>query len=121
MVKRDIRDYLNDILTYIDLAEDFVDGISFEQFQTDDKTMLALTRAIEIVGEATKQIPANLRAQYPDVAWEQIVGMRNRLAHVYFGIDFNIVWDATHEDLPQLRPVIQAMLNDLIFAEGTDE
>lgn len=121
MVKRDIRDYLNDILTHIALAEKFVEGMSFETFKTDDKTILALTRAIEIVGEATKQIPDDLRALYPDIAWQQITGMRNRLAHVYFGIDLEIVWNATHQELPKLQPVIQALLDKLMASENEPE
>ncbi|MEL7071165.1 MAG: DUF86 domain-containing protein [Cyanobacteria bacterium J06581_3] len=118
MVQRDIRDYLNDILTHIALAEKFVKGMSFEEFQTDDKTILALTRAIEIVGEATKQIPDDLRLLYPDIVWQQIVGMRNRLAHAYFGIDLEIVWNTTHKELPELRPAIQTLLDKLTAAEN---
>lgn len=112
MVKREIRDYLNDILIHIDLAEEFVKGITFDEFQNDDKTILALTRALEIIGEATKQIPSDLRAQYPEIVWRDITGMRDKIAHVYFGINLDVVWSTTHEDLPILRPVIQAILEE---------
>ncbi|MGB3299649.1 MAG: DUF86 domain-containing protein [Phormidesmis sp.] len=117
MVKRDIRDYLNDILIHIDLAQRFVKGITFEEFEDDDKTILALTRALEIIGEATKQIPLATRKQYPKVIWKDIAGMRDKIAHVYFGINLETVWSTTHEDLPKLRPVIQAILNDLQASE----
>ncbi len=65
MVKRDIRDYLNDILIHIDLARSFIESMTFEEFENNDKTVLALTRALEIIGEATKQIPSNTREQIP--------------------------------------------------------
>ena len=117
MVKRDIRDYLNDILTHIDLAEAFVEGMTFAEFRRDDKTILALTRALEIIGEATKQIPLSIREQYPEVVWKDITGMRDKIAHVYFGIDLDIVWGTTHENLPALRPTIQAILEEVQAAE----
>lgn len=120
MVKRDIRDYLNDILTHIDLAETFIQDMTFEEFQNDDKTILALTRAVEIVGEATKQIPAPLREQYSEITWKEVTSMRDRLAHVYFGIDLQTVWDTTLENLPELRPVIQKMLDNLMAAEDLE-
>jgi uncharacterized protein with HEPN domain len=118
MVKRDIRDYLQDILTHINLAEQFIEGFTFDELKEDDKTTLALTRAVEIIGEAAKQIPLSLREQYPEIAWKDLVGMRDRLAHVYFGIDLDVVWSTTKEELPLLRPVIQAMLNKLIDSDG---
>jgi len=120
MVKRDIRDYLNDILTHIDLAKTFIQDITFEEFQNDDKMILALTRAVEIASEATKQIPGPLREQYSEITWKEVTGMRDRLAHVYFGIDLQTVWDTTLENLPELRPVIQKMLDNLMSAEDSE-
>lgn len=119
MVKRDIRDYLNDILIHIDLAQSFIEGMSFDEFRNDDKTILALTRAIEIVGEATKQVPLATRERYPNISWKNLIGMRDRIAHVYFGIDLDIVWSTTYEDLPELRPVIQAILDERRADEDT--
>ncbi len=113
MVKRDIRDYLNDILIHIDLAEEFIDNMTLDEFKEDPKTILALMRAIEIVGEATKNIPPSIRAQNPEVPWKSIAGMRDRIAHVYFGIDLDIVWNTTKEKLPEFRPAIQSILDEL--------
>lgn len=113
MVKRDIRDYLNDILKHIDLAQAFVEGMQFDDFKRDDKTVLALTRAIEIIGEATKQVPMAYRSQYPDISWKSYIGMRDRLAHAYFGVNLDIVWSTTLEDLPKLKPAVQAILEDV--------
>ena len=113
MVKRDIRDYLNDILIHINLAEKFIKDMTFEEFRQDDKTILAVTRAIEIVGEATKNIPTSIREENPEVPWKNIAGMRDRVAHVYFGIDLDIIWNTTKERLPELKPVIQSILSQL--------
>ena len=118
MVERDIRDYLQDILTHIDFAEEFVEGMSFNDFQNDNKTILALTRALEIIGEATKKIPPSLRDQYPEIVWQEVTGMRDKLAHDYFGVELNIVWNTTREDLPQLKPVVQSMLNRLVASDS---
>ena len=93
--------------------------MTFDEFKTDDKTILALTRALEIVGEATKQIPEPLRKQYPAITWRQVTGMRDRLAHVYFGIDLAIVWDTAQNNLTELRPIIQTMLDDLMAVDNS--
>ncbi len=104
---------MQDILQYIAIAERLIDAMTFDEFKEDEKTILALTRAVEIVGEAAKQIPLSLRAQYPDIAWKQIIGMRDRLAHAYFSIDLDILWNAALQDLPTFKPTIQTMLDQL--------
>jgi hypothetical protein len=76
MSKRQIQDYLQDILDAIDAAESFVEGMTFEDFQNDQKTIFAVTRAIEIIGEAAKSIPISWREQYSQVPWKNITGMR---------------------------------------------
>ncbi|NEQ32658.1 MAG: DUF86 domain-containing protein [Leptolyngbya sp. SIO4C5] len=113
MTERDIRDYLQDILNHINLAEQFITGMTFEQFQTDDKTIFAVTRALEVIGEASKQIPLSLRENYAQIPWKGVTGMRDKLIHAYFGVKVDVLWDTTQQDLPRLKPVIQAMLRDL--------
>ncbi len=101
------------MLDYIAAAERMIDGMTFEEFEEDEKTILALIRAVEIVGEAAKNVPIALREQYSDVRWKQLVGMRDRLAHGYFTIDLAVVWNAAQYILPQFKPTIQTMLDQL--------
>lgn len=113
MTPRQIVDYLHDILDAISAAQQFTTGMSFEEFEADQKTIFAVTRAIEIVGEATKSIPPELRANYPQIPWKSIAGMRDKVIHQYFGVKLRVLWDTVQQDLPTLQPVIAQMLNDL--------
>lgn len=110
MTDRDIRDSLQDILITIEMAEQFIAGMTFEQFQDDPKTIFAVTRALEVIGEATKQIPLSLRESYPQIPWKSVTGMRDKLIHAYFGVKVDVLWDTTQQDLQRLKPVVQAML-----------
>ncbi len=87
--------------------------MTLEEFEGDIRTQFAVARALEIVGEASRHVPAALKAQYPEVPWPMMQGMRNRLAHVYFGTDLEIVWLAITEYLPQARPLVARVLADL--------
>ena len=110
--KRTYTDYIRDILETIDKAERFVEGMSFDEFINDDRTTFAAVRALEIIGEASKNLPQPLKDGYPQVFWQDIVAMRNRIVHAYFGVDLEIVWETIHDDLPILKPVVAQMLAD---------
>lgn len=70
-------------------------------------------RALEIIGEATKNIPAEVRNQYPDIPWRSMAGMRDKLSHQYFGVNLEVVWKTSTEDLPQLRTKLQIVLEKI--------
>ena len=114
---RVISDYLNDIIDSIDKINLFTKDMYFEDFATDDKTVFAVTRALEIIGEATKNIPPSIRAEYPYVPWREMAGMRDKLVHGYFGVKLAVLWETVHQDLPYLRPLISRMIDENIDDE----
>ena len=107
---RDQTLYLKDILAAIESIEQFVAGMSFEAFQTDDKTLSAVVRKLEIIGEATKRVPDEVRLSHPNIPWREMAGMRDKLIHFYFGVDHQLVWKTVKERLPSIKPDIIRIL-----------
>ena len=112
MKRRDYRDYLQDILDAVKDIENFVDDMSFEQFEKDRKTLNAVVRSIEVIGEASKKIPSSLRTKYETLPWKKMTGMRDKLIHAYFGVDTETLWKTVKDDIPPLKQLIQKMLKD---------
>lgn len=112
-MKRDYRVYLRDILQSLQNACQFVECLSYEEFTANRKTISAVVRELEIVGEAAKQVPASVRKKYPGIPWSDMAGMRDKLIHFYFGVDMEIVWETVKVRIPKLEPLVQAVLNDL--------
>ena len=110
---RSTLDYLEDILDAVEKIEIFTRGMSYEEFSEDDKTVYAVTRALEVIGEAAKCIPRSVRENYPGNPWTEMAGMRDKLIHAYFGINRAIIWRTIHDDLPPLRSAMQALRDDL--------
>ena len=112
-MKRDYRVYLRDIIQAFDDTCQFLEGFSYEEFIDDRKTISAVVRALEIAGEATKQLPASIRKKYPDIPWSDMAGMRDKLIHFYFGVDMDIVWETVKVRIPKLISLIEQVLNDM--------
>lgn len=112
-MKREPRLFLQDILEAAQLIRQFVAGFDYLQFQNDDKTTSAVIRKLEIIGEATKQIPDAIKIKYPDFRWREIASMRDRLIHGYFGVDYSLIWDTAQTDIPKLITQISRVLNEL--------
>jgi len=112
MRKRELGDYIQDIAEAIEEVADFTSGMRYEDFAKDKKTINAVVRSLEVIGEAKKKIPDTLRSKYPEIPWKRMAGMRDKLIHEYFGIDLEIVWEAVNNELPPVKPLVQAVLED---------
>ncbi|MHA1280419.1 MAG: HepT-like ribonuclease domain-containing protein [Candidatus Helarchaeota archaeon] len=112
-MKREYKDYLNDIYDSIEKIEKFTEHMKFAQFEKDDRTVLAVVKALEITGEAVKKIPPSIRNKYPQIPWKKISGMRDKLVHEYFGINIKVVWRTIKEDIPPIKPLIHDILKNL--------
>lgn len=112
-MNRDYHLFLQDIVDAIDAITDFLGNMRYEEFLEDGKTHSAIVWKIQVIGEATKNVPRTIRQRYPAVPWKEMAGMRDRIAHSYFGIDYEIVWNVIKDRLPEIKPQIQSILNDL--------
>jgi uncharacterized protein with HEPN domain len=111
--ERQTTGYLNDILYAISKVDEFTGGLTYEQFIEDEKTQFAVIRAIEVIGEATKNIPDIIKASHTSVPWRNISGMRDKLIHAYFGIDMDILWKTVTKEVPVIEPKIRQILDEL--------
>ncbi len=103
-------DYLHDMLENAVRARQFAEGLDFEAFNKDEKTVYAVIRAVEIIGEATRNIPEDTRNKYPQIPWRDAADMRNKLVHRYFGINIEVIWHTLNEDLPMLIDALQEII-----------
>jgi uncharacterized protein with HEPN domain len=111
MSKRTDQAYLEDMLEAARRATSYCVGMTREQFLDDDKTQDAVVRNLEILGEAAKSVSATVRKEAENVPWRNIAGMRDRLIHEYFGVNWDIVWDVVSQDLPPLLPQLQELVS----------
>jgi uncharacterized protein with HEPN domain len=112
-MRREIKDYINDIVDSMNKAINFIKGMTYEQFIQDDKTIFAVVRALEIIGEAVKKIPDEIRVKYPEIPWKGMAGMRNKITHEYFGVNLRHVWETVKERIPEIKPMFEKILKDL--------
>ena len=108
---RDYTFYLKDILAAIEAIEKFVGSMDFDSFKSDDKTSSAVIRKFEIIGEAAKNVPDSLKADHSGIPWKEIAGMRDKLIHSYFGVDYDLVWKTIKNRLPELKSQIVEIVN----------
>ncbi|NLE03208.1 MAG: DUF86 domain-containing protein [Crenarchaeota archaeon] len=109
---RDLKLYLEDMLNAITEVEEFLRGLSFEDFCKDTKVIRAVTMDFIIIGEVAKHVPAQIRKSCPAIPWSKIVGMRNILTHDYPETDTEILWKTAKKRLPILKPAIKDLLEE---------
>lgn len=104
--------YLEDIQLAMSRIAEYIEGYDFLNFKQNYKTVDAVIRNFEIIGEAAKKIPDTIKTKYPDVPWQEMYYMRNKVLHEYFGIDYEIIWDVATNYLPENKKQIDKILNN---------
>ena len=110
--QRDYRDFLGDIVSACRSIIGFVEGMTLEAYLADEKTRFAVMRGYEIMGEAVRHLPEQLRAANPDIPWATMTAVRNRVIHAYFGIDDSILFTTVEAELKPLLPRLEALLRE---------
>ena len=109
---RDYKVYLQDVVEAAGKVRSYTAGLSFKTFSEDTKTVDAVVRNLEVIGEAIKQVPDDVRSRHTDVEWKKIAGLRDILVHQYFGIDVEIIWDIVQNKLPALEAQIRKVIEE---------
>lgn len=112
-MKRDYKLFVKDIIQAMESIERFVGDMNIDELMQEDMASSAVIRKFEIIGEATKHIPDEMKKKYPQVPWQGMAGMRDRLIHAYFGIDYDLVWNAIKVEIPKAMQGLKNMLAKL--------
>lgn len=102
--------YLADIQTAMIRIAEYIEGYSFPDFKKDYKTVDAVIRNFEVIGEASRNLPVDIKTKYPEVPWDEMYLLRNKVSHEYFGVDYEIIWDVATNYLPENRIQINTIL-----------
>ena len=115
MKKKDRSDklYLEDLLTAMNRIAEYIEGYNFDQFKQDYRTVDAIVRNFEIIGEASKNVSDVIKNQNPEIPWNEMYYLRNRVMHEYFGVDYEIIWDVAKNHLPGNSQQIDKILKSL--------
>lgn len=106
---RDTRDYINDILAEIARIAEFTKEMTFDAFSMDTKSVYAVIRSFEVIGEAVKNITDDVREKHPEIPWKRMAGMRDKLIHEYFGVSTKILWETIKNRIPELKEKLESL------------
>ncbi len=109
-LKRNFSLYLEDMLQSMDRIEEYLSELDFQKFKMNYLVVDAIIRNLEIIGEASKNIPTEVQEKYPEIPWKKMYGLRNLIAHEYFGIDYEMIWEIAKKNLPQNRIDLQKII-----------
>lgn len=121
MSERGITEHLSDILEAIKRIQDYISGMDYQTFLKDLKTRDAVIRNLEVIGEAAKNTNDDFREQNPGVPWKEMSGLRDKLIHHYFGVNFEIVWTIIHDELPGTQENIKIILDEISQETESDQ
>lgn len=121
MRRRSPRLYVVDMLRAIDKIGRFTEGLDLASFSDSEMVVDAVLKNLEVLGEAARNVPDEVRNAHPEIPWKRIVGLRNIVAHAYFGVDLENVWKIVGENVPEVRPSVEALLAELESTERTTE
>lgn len=112
MSEKKSRVYLDDILLSAERIKDYTKNLSKENFYKDQKTIDAVVRNLEIIGEAARNIPETFKENHPEIPWSKMISMRNKVIHEYSGVDLDILWQTIEEDLQGLEDLVRELIED---------
>lgn len=111
---REYSDYIQDIHDAIRDIKSFVKELDYNKFEKDQKTINAVIRSLEVIGEASKNISEEIKQKYPNVPWRGLAGMRDKLIHEYFGVDTEIIWKVVSEEIPEIESSMAKLFQDFL-------
>ncbi len=100
-VERNFMMYLEDMIQSMERIGEYIDGLDVQKFKQNHLVIDAVVRNFEIIGEASKNVPKDIREKYPEIPWRQMYGLRNLIAHEYFGVDYEMIWEIATKNIPQ--------------------
>lgn len=112
MKKRSCRIFIEDILEAMDKIGRYIKDLSYETFAKNEMIVDAVLRNLEVLGEAARNIPEEIREKHPDIPWRRMIGLRNIAIHEYFGVDLSIIWEIITRNLPETKPMITEILKE---------
>ena len=121
MSRRDWKLYIEDIVSSIEKIEEYNQNLDFHAFKENNLVIDAVVRNLEVIGEAAKNVPEEIKKKYSFIPWLQITGLRNKIIHAYFVVDLKIIWQIIQKDLPELKESIRKIIEEKRKNKGSVE